>query len=232
MDPKRITEENLKMALKTGLKGSDTSCEYYPCHFEGQDCTWCFCPFYPCLNLFMGGEFRRYRDGKLIWGCKNCIWIHIPENAEKVFNLLLDMDFDNTCWVDFSMILLKARYGKISTLDFSVEDRILRDSGVKIFNLGERVLLSEGGEREEGVVVSSTPRVVLVERGKIVGESISESGIEPQDDWIRLNPVLYSYTEKNYTIVLPPAMDKKGYSAFILSEPGKILRKISPNLHY
>ncbi len=232
MDPRKITEKNLRMALKTGLKGSDTSCEYYPCHFEGQDCTWCFCPFYPCLNLLMDGEFRRYRDGKLIWGCKNCEWIHIPENAEKVFNLLLDMDFDNACWVDLSMILLRARYGKISTLDFNVENQILRDSGVKIFNLGERVLLAEGGKKEKGAVTSITPRVVLVEKGKIVGESISESEVEPHKDWMRLNPVIYSYTGKNFTIVLPPAMDKKGYSAFILSEPGKVLRKICPDLQY
>nr|WP_269850484.1 cysteine-rich small domain-containing protein [Methanosarcina horonobensis] len=30
--------------------GGRKTCEYYPCHFEGQNCTFCFCPFYPCEN--------------------------------------------------------------------------------------------------------------------------------------------------------------------------------------
>ncbi|MDP6613031.1 MAG: cysteine-rich small domain-containing protein, partial [Candidatus Hydrothermarchaeota archaeon] len=39
-------EDNIRKALEKGA-GSE-KCEYYPCHFQGQDCTWCFCPFYPC----------------------------------------------------------------------------------------------------------------------------------------------------------------------------------------
>ena len=232
MNPRKITEENLRKALKTGLKGSDRACEYYPCHFEGQDCTWCFCPFYPCLNLLMKGEFRRYRDGTLIWGCKNCTWIHQPENAERIFDLLSDIDFGNATWTELSLILLKARYGKVTTLDFNLERQIHEDSGVKIFNLGERVLHAEGGEREEGDMVPLTPRVILVERGRIVGESISESGVEPRKNWLMLNPILYSYGEGDFIIVLPPVLEEKGYSAHILSESGSILRKMSTDILY
>ena len=43
-----LAREHLKKVLsRKEVVGSDESCEYYPCHFVGQDCTWCFCPFYP-----------------------------------------------------------------------------------------------------------------------------------------------------------------------------------------
>jgi threonine-phosphate decarboxylase len=40
-----LSRRHLASAVAVGkIKGSDLSCEYYPCHFEGQDCTWCFFP--------------------------------------------------------------------------------------------------------------------------------------------------------------------------------------------
>ncbi len=56
---------------------TDTDCEYYPCHFMGQDCTFCFCPFYPCLDgLTCGGYVVSKRTGRDVWSCKRCVWIH------------------------------------------------------------------------------------------------------------------------------------------------------------
>ena len=30
------------------------NCPYYPCHFPGQSCDFCYCPFYPCRNEELG----------------------------------------------------------------------------------------------------------------------------------------------------------------------------------
>ncbi|WP_457556380.1 cobyric acid synthase [Candidatus Pyrohabitans sp.] len=63
----------------------NTSCSYYPCHFEGQDCTHCFCPFYPCGDTTTGGRWiTSKRSGHRIWSCRYCHWIHRPDAAERV----------------------------------------------------------------------------------------------------------------------------------------------------
>ncbi|MGD9911175.1 glycerophosphodiester phosphodiesterase family protein [Methanothrix sp.] len=57
------------------------NCEYYPCHhFEGQDCTHCFCPLYPCKDPELG-RFVRTKRGKRFWSCIDCVLVHIPEVA-------------------------------------------------------------------------------------------------------------------------------------------------------
>ncbi|MFO7968108.1 MAG: cysteine-rich small domain-containing protein [Archaeoglobaceae archaeon] len=66
-----------------GSYGPNYECKYYPCHFEGQDCSFCCCPFYPCLNYELGGELKQ-SDGKYIWDCTNCWWIHEADNVEEI----------------------------------------------------------------------------------------------------------------------------------------------------
>ncbi|MGB9902965.1 glycerophosphodiester phosphodiesterase family protein [Methanothrix sp.] len=57
------------------------NCKYYPCHhFEGQDCTHCFCPLYPCKDPELG-RFVRTKRGKRFWSCIDCVLVHIPEVA-------------------------------------------------------------------------------------------------------------------------------------------------------
>ncbi len=78
-----------RAALERGqLLGPDTGCPYYPCHFEGQDCTWCYCPFYPCEEEAVGGRYVEYSEGGMIWSCKDCHWIHRREVAEAVLRAL------------------------------------------------------------------------------------------------------------------------------------------------
>ncbi len=50
-------------------------CPYYPCHFEGQDCTYCYCPLYPCEDPELG-EWIRSRRGYPVWTCKDCVLLH------------------------------------------------------------------------------------------------------------------------------------------------------------
>jgi Zn-finger protein len=61
---------------------SRSNCDYYPCHhFEGQDCTHCFCPLYPCRDLDLG-RFVKTRRGKRVWTCIDCQLVHRPHVAE------------------------------------------------------------------------------------------------------------------------------------------------------
>jgi glycerophosphoryl diester phosphodiesterase len=58
------------------------NCEYYPCHhFEGQVCTHCFCPLYPCRDTDLG-RFVRTKRGKRVWTCIDCKLVHKPKVAE------------------------------------------------------------------------------------------------------------------------------------------------------
>jgi len=56
-------------------------CQYYPCHFPGQDCTHCFCPLYPCEDHDLG-EWILTNKGNAVWGCKDCILLHRREAVE------------------------------------------------------------------------------------------------------------------------------------------------------
>jgi threonine-phosphate decarboxylase len=79
--------ENIKVAAECGRKGSNTDCDYYPCHFEGQDCTFCFCPFYPCADSRTGGEWIESSSGGQVWSCLNCTIVH----EEKIVDDLLSI---------------------------------------------------------------------------------------------------------------------------------------------
>ncbi|MDD1670080.1 MAG: cysteine-rich small domain-containing protein, partial [Methanomicrobiales archaeon] len=56
-------------------------CPYYPCHFEGQRCDFCYCPLYPCLDLSLG-QWVESRKGGRVWNCAGCTLLHTPEVAE------------------------------------------------------------------------------------------------------------------------------------------------------
>lgn len=65
--------------LKDTTRGN---CEYYPCHhFEGQVCTHCFCPLYPCRDPDLG-RFVRTKRGKRVWTCIDCRLVHEPRVAK------------------------------------------------------------------------------------------------------------------------------------------------------
>jgi threonine-phosphate decarboxylase len=60
------------------------NCEHFPCHSLDQDCSLCFCPFYPCRDERTGG---RELEGN--WSCETCRVIHRPNVAEKVLDGLM-----------------------------------------------------------------------------------------------------------------------------------------------
>ncbi|MEE8168883.1 MAG: cysteine-rich small domain-containing protein [Candidatus Hydrothermarchaeales archaeon] len=69
------------------LTGSNQNCLNYSCHFEGQDCTWCYCPLYPCLYDKNGGYIIS-GTGRRIWDCSSCTVVHEGETAKKMLTVL------------------------------------------------------------------------------------------------------------------------------------------------
>jgi adenosylcobinamide hydrolase len=56
------------------------NCPYYPCHFEGQSCDFCYCPFYPCRDESLGQWTRSSTNGR-VWNCARCTLLHEPAVA-------------------------------------------------------------------------------------------------------------------------------------------------------
>ncbi|MDD3247801.1 MAG: threonine-phosphate decarboxylase CobD [Methanosarcina sp.] len=78
----------IEKASEEGIGGRKT-CEYYPCHFEGQNCTFCFCPFYPCENEKTGGKWIKSSRGGRVWSCVDCHLVHKTEIAQKILDCLM-----------------------------------------------------------------------------------------------------------------------------------------------
>lgn len=86
------------------------SCEYYPCHFSGQDCTFCFCPFYACEEERTGGKWIESSTGGQVWSCEHCTLLHRPKVARRVLDALMaDGDTDENirrAWKEIIVPLL------------------------------------------------------------------------------------------------------------------------------
>lgn len=55
-------------------------CPYYPCHnFSDQNCSFCYCPLYPCMDREFGHSITT--PGGELWSCMDCKFIHEPEVA-------------------------------------------------------------------------------------------------------------------------------------------------------
>ncbi len=97
---KKLAEKEIGQALVKGVAArSRVDCEYYPCHFEGQDCTFCFCPFYPCEDTRTGGKLIPKSTGGTVWSCIGCRLIHEEKIAEKVLAGLMKNKKIKDVWV-------------------------------------------------------------------------------------------------------------------------------------
>jgi cobyric acid synthase CobQ len=77
--------KKVKEEIDRGWIGPDHNCPYHPCHFKEQDCTFCYCPFYPCNDTDLGSNLESTK-GKMIWECTNCLFIHRPEVGKFVMS--------------------------------------------------------------------------------------------------------------------------------------------------
>ncbi|ADI73133.1 aminotransferase class I and II [Methanohalobium evestigatum Z-7303] len=89
----KYLESKLESA-STGNHSGRSTCEYYPCHYPGQDCTFCFCPFYPCEDERTGGQYIKSTGGGKVWSCSDCHIIHREKIVEQVLDVLMDENGD------------------------------------------------------------------------------------------------------------------------------------------
>ncbi len=68
---------------------SNKACEYYPCHkgIESLNCLFCYCPLYEKASC-PGNYIMIESDGRLIKDCSDCLFPHLPENYDKIVNML------------------------------------------------------------------------------------------------------------------------------------------------
>lgn len=57
-------------------------CPYYPCHFVGQACDFCYCPFYPCADETLGQWVKSSSQNGSVWNCSSCTLLHQPDAAQ------------------------------------------------------------------------------------------------------------------------------------------------------
>jgi len=70
----------------------DKDCAYYKCHTELEDCTFCYCPIYPCkiegLGEYVVASRADYTNHKIveekIWDCSKCNIIHDKKIVKKL----------------------------------------------------------------------------------------------------------------------------------------------------
>ncbi len=85
-----LIRKQVESELEKGDIGCNVGCDYYPCHFEGQNCSFCYCPFYPCEDPVMG-YFVTSRSGKPVWSCEDCLFCHRNEVVDFTFGKVREM---------------------------------------------------------------------------------------------------------------------------------------------
>lgn len=70
------------------LKRINKACSYFPCHNGLEDCTFCYCPFYPCEDKSLGRYIQSIKLKKNIWSCQDCSWIHKKKTADRIYKLI------------------------------------------------------------------------------------------------------------------------------------------------
>lgn len=77
------------------------NCERYPCHFPEQDCSLCFCPFYPCMDERTNGRVGKSGD----WSCQDCLVVHCPDAAVMVVDALMIGETVSEAWKKVESLL-------------------------------------------------------------------------------------------------------------------------------
>ncbi|AMK13736.1 cobyric acid synthase CbiP [methanogenic archaeon mixed culture ISO4-G1] len=145
---KKVNEE-----MARGQIGSNHECPYHPAHFRGQDCSFCYCPFYPCNDTTFGWELQG-RHGP-VWNCSDCLFIHRPEVVSFIYSEI-------------------KRLGITDAKDPRFDD-IFRDAKAKLWKKG-KALMVVGATSDAGksVTVAAICRI-LADKGFLVAPFKSQN---------------------------------------------------------
>lgn len=61
------------------------NCSYFPCHKALEDCTFCYCPLYPCKDTNRGKFVISSKSHKKVWSCRECSWIHSRKVVDRIY---------------------------------------------------------------------------------------------------------------------------------------------------
>lgn len=86
-----IIKNRVNKEIERGCIGPDRSCEYYPCHYDGMDCTFCYCPFFPCRDERFGKYVENPKLGP-VWDCSDCLMIHDHDVCEHSIDRMRELD--------------------------------------------------------------------------------------------------------------------------------------------
>lgn len=78
----------LRTQMARGLIAGDRQCANFPCHHPDQNCTFCFCPLYPCEDELLGEFVVSRRTGGRVWSCQKCLWIHRDDVSASLFSIM------------------------------------------------------------------------------------------------------------------------------------------------
>ncbi|MCG7845074.1 MAG: AAA family ATPase, partial [Methanomassiliicoccales archaeon] len=78
----------LRAQMARGLISGDRQCANFPCHHPDQNCTFCFCPLYPCEDPSLGEFVVSRRTGGRVWSCQKCLWMHRDDVVATLFPLM------------------------------------------------------------------------------------------------------------------------------------------------
>lgn len=105
----RCITNKVKEELSRGNVGSDISCPYHPSHYKGQNCSFCYCPFYPCNDIDFGVLKFTKKGDREVWDCSFCHFIHRNDVVEYIFKRVKELGIIDPDDKQFSDIFKEAK---------------------------------------------------------------------------------------------------------------------------
>lgn len=140
----KCIKNKVNAELKAGNIGSNTSCEYNPCHYRGQNCSFCYCPFYPCNDKDLGNELHSENTSNDVWDCSQCLFCHdnnVVEYSYKRFSELGITDSD----------------------DERIRDIVFKEAKERFYHLGKAVMIV-GATSDAGKSITAAALCRIINR--------------------------------------------------------------------
>ena len=88
-------KSRVDLAIERGDFHCNKECPYHPCHYKGQNCSFCYCPFYPCNDTDLGRNIISKRgNGNDIWDCSQCLFNHRNEVVAHSFKRFRELGIE------------------------------------------------------------------------------------------------------------------------------------------